>query len=135
MDWESTLQINKSLLYGTKNNNRKLGYNESTTQASTPAVSRSGHRTPKRLGSYRRSLNTPLDRLNVDDYFQDIAHALNSIKTSDFKLKDHEESTVSSGTPTVKSGGSDNTDSPKPEKQTPPSASKPRLPCRARCCP
>jgi phosphorylase kinase alpha/beta subunit len=80
-----------------------LGYNESKTQASTPghrtpggASSGHGGRTPKRKNTtfYGKSLASPLDRMHEENYFDELANALNKLKANaepEFKLKAHED--------------------------------------------
>ncbi|KAI7862430.1 glycosyl hydrolases family 15-domain-containing protein [Spinellus fusiger] len=99
LDWESILLVNKSAHYG-RSTHRKLGYNESKTQASTPGGFTPGTKTPKRRNTafHGKSLGTPLDKLQDEGYFQDIATALSNLNVSNgeprFRLKDHEESPV-----------------------------------------
>ncbi|KAL0090533.1 glycosyl hydrolases family 15-domain-containing protein [Phycomyces blakesleeanus] len=101
LDWESILLVNKSAHYGSSSH-RKLGYNESKTQASTPGGFTPGNKTPKRRNTafQGKSLGTPLDKLHDEGYFQDIATALSNLNSSEpkFRLKDHEDSPLLSAT-------------------------------------
>ncbi|KAG0796884.1 hypothetical protein G6F22_004816 [Rhizopus arrhizus] len=73
------------------NKKKRLGYNESMTQASTPTPH--GGRTPKRRHTttfYGKSLASPLDKLHDGVYFDELANALSKLKTDEtqFKLKE-----------------------------------------------
>ncbi|KAI8393300.1 glycosyl hydrolases family 15-domain-containing protein [Radiomyces spectabilis] len=92
IDWQNILRVNKSA-HHRSGTHRKLGYNQDQTQSSTPGIRTPGYKTPKRRQTafQGKSLNTPLDKLHDEGYFQDIASALSKIATeSQFRLKDHE---------------------------------------------
>ncbi|KAI8335069.1 glycosyl hydrolases family 15-domain-containing protein [Chlamydoabsidia padenii] len=86
--WQNILTDSKK---GKKNSDRRLGFNENQTQASTPG----GPGTPKRRSNsfHGKVLGTPLDKLHDEGYFQDIATVLENMdKTKEpvFRLKNHE---------------------------------------------
>lgn len=104
MNWESILRVaHRTAHYRrTASIHRKLGYNESETQANTPGGHRTpGSKTPKRRSTtfQGKSLASPLDRLNQESYFEEISQALSKLETNAeprFKLKDPEDSPVPS---------------------------------------
>ncbi|KAI9362214.1 glycosyl hydrolases family 15-domain-containing protein [Pilaira anomala] len=118
VDWSNILSTNKTYLRKDHNSHKRLGFNESNVTSPggihTPGGAKTpgGARTPRRKSVFGgKSLGTPLDKLNHDSYFQDIATALEKINTQSapaFKLKDHEIETPKSETPAPPSvGGND----------------------------
>ncbi|KAI8342265.1 glycosyl hydrolases family 15-domain-containing protein [Chlamydoabsidia padenii] len=94
-DWQNILTDHKS--GGKKISGRRLGFNEYQTQASTPGAPG----TPKRRSTsfHGKALGTPLDKLQDEGYFQDIAFVLESMNKNQepvFRLKDHEGGTPKS---------------------------------------
>jgi phosphorylase kinase alpha/beta subunit len=99
VNWKRILRV----AHASRVNKKKLGYNESKTQASTPghrtpggASGGHGGRTPKRRNTtfYGKSLASPLDRMHDENYFDELANALNKLKANaepEFKLKAHED--------------------------------------------
>ena len=96
--------------YASRVSRKKLGYNESKTQASTPGSRTPGHRTPgsrtpgsglggrtpKRRSTtfHGKSLASPLEKLHDENYFDELANALSKLKANaepQFKLKDHKD--------------------------------------------
>ncbi|RCI03663.1 hypothetical protein CU098_008224 [Rhizopus stolonifer] len=65
---------------------KRLGFNKTMTQASTPH----GGRTPRRRSFYGKSLTSPLDKIQDGIYFDDLASALSMVKKDqeEFKLKE-----------------------------------------------
>ncbi|KAI8067466.1 glycosyl hydrolases family 15-domain-containing protein [Gongronella butleri] len=111
-EWQHILKMHKKKQSAA----RRLGLNESQTQASTPGIPGTPG-TPKRRSSFHgRALGTPLDKLDDEGYFQEVVQALENMghnaKKTHFRLKEHAEtstpnrsaSPVSSsaeGTPTI----------------------------------
>jgi hypothetical protein len=106
VDWSNILSANKSY-HRHRNTQKRLGFNESSTASSPGGIlTPGGAKTPRRRSMFGgKSLGTPLDKLNDDSYFQDIASALEKINghgVTSFKLKDHEiacPESASTGTP------------------------------------
>jgi phosphorylase kinase alpha/beta subunit len=93
IDWQ---QIIRSA-HLSKTYKKRLAYDKSKTQASTPGGGASGGRTPKRKNTtfYGNSLASTLDKLNDESYFNELANALSKLKADSepqFKLKAHENS-------------------------------------------
>jgi phosphorylase kinase alpha/beta subunit len=93
IDWQ---QIIRSA-HLSKTYKKRLAYDKSKTQASTPGGGASGGRTPKRKNTtfYGKSLASTLDKLNDESYFNELANALSKLKADSepqFKLKAHENS-------------------------------------------
>ncbi|KAI8085667.1 glycosyl hydrolases family 15-domain-containing protein [Thamnidium elegans] len=104
VDWSSILSTNKPYHRRSRHSQKRLGFDESNISSPGGINTPSGAKTPRRRSVFGgKLLGTPLDKLNHDSYFQDIASALekiNSQGTPAFKLKDHE---ISSDTATPKS--------------------------------
>ncbi|CEP11521.1 hypothetical protein [Parasitella parasitica] len=113
VNWKRILRV----AHASRTYKKKLGYNESKTQASTPghrtpggAGSMSGGRTPKRRNTtfYGKSLASPLDKLHGENYFDELVNALSELKANSepqqFKLKSHEESKQGAKVESPKSG-------------------------------
>lgn len=103
VDWSNILSTNKSY-HRNRKTQRRLGFEESSNVTSPGgALTPGGARTPRRRSTFSgKSLGTPLDKLNDDSYFQDIAAALEKINGQAppaFKLKDHEVNDSSTSTP------------------------------------
>ncbi|KAI9318508.1 glycosyl hydrolases family 15-domain-containing protein [Dichotomocladium elegans] len=103
MDWESILLgANRSAARRRRSIHRKLGYDETETQATTPGSSRTpGTKTPRRrnTGFHGKSLISPLDDPAQDGYFEQLASALARLESSGdteprFRLKSPENSPV-----------------------------------------
>jgi phosphorylase kinase alpha/beta subunit len=98
-EWQNILTDHKK---GKKISGRRLGFNEYQTQASTPGAPG----TPKRRSTsfHGKVLGTPLDKLQDEGYFQDIATVLENMNKNQepvFRLKDHEGGTPSSSNDSV----------------------------------
>lgn len=104
VDWSNILSANQSY-HRNRKSQRRLGFDESSNISSPGGgLTPGGARTPKRRSVFGgKSLGTPLAKLEDDNYFQDIAAALekiNGISVPTFKLKDHEVASVSGDTST-----------------------------------
>lgn len=110
VDWSRILSANQSR----RQRQRRLGMDDMATAISSPGgfLTPGGARTPRRKSVFGgKLLNTPLDKLDHDSYFQDIVSALDRINSDapTFKLKDHEVPS-DRGSPVI--GKSDVVDSP-----------------------
>ncbi|KAI9468947.1 MAG: glycosyl hydrolases family 15-domain-containing protein [Benjaminiella poitrasii] len=111
VDWNLILSSNKSYHRHRDDRHRRLGFEESSNLSSPGGALTP--RTPRRRSVFGgKLLGTPLDKLDGDSYFQDIASALEKINgeglaTASFRLKDHEvtpssqESTRAIGSPVL----------------------------------
>lgn len=101
VDWQRILRI----AHASRISKKKLGYNASKTQASTPGhrtpgiPGSHGGRTPKRKNTtfYGKSLASPLYKIHDENYFDELTNALHKLKAlaePEFKLKAHEDKPI-----------------------------------------
>lgn len=100
VNWKRILRV----AHASRVSKKKLGYNATKTQASTPGHRTPGSglggsyggRTPKRKNTtfYGKSLASPLDKIHDENYFDELTNALHKLKANaepEFKLKAHED--------------------------------------------
>ncbi|KAI8642661.1 glycosyl hydrolases family 15-domain-containing protein [Parasitella parasitica] len=109
VDWSNILSANK-FYHRNNRSQRRLGFEEASNISSPGgALTPGGARTPRRRSIFGgKLLGTPLNKMDGDSYFQDIASALERINGDGlpaFKLKDH-EIVPASDSPTPRSSGS-----------------------------
>ncbi|CAO3648284.1 unnamed protein product [Mucor fragilis] len=114
VDWSNILSANKSY-HRNNRSQRRLGFEEASNISSPGgALTPGGARTPRRRSVFGgKLLGTPLNKIDGDSYFQDIATALERINGDGvpaFKLKDHEIA------PASDSASPRNTGSPDPSQ-------------------
>ncbi|KAI8997843.1 glycosyl hydrolases family 15-domain-containing protein [Pilobolus umbonatus] len=122
--WNNILSANKGY-HRNRKGHRRLNFDESSNVGSpvgshTPA----GSKTPRRKSIFGgKLLNTPIDRLDDESYFQDVASALDKLKKGSppvFKLKSHDVNTTAKTSSDASSIKADDTVSAEQPVEIPP---------------